>query len=510
MREISVEPSASRSECIGPYEILDTIGRGGMGQVVRGRDPRADRVVAIKILAGELAGDAEAVARFEREIAAVSSIHHPNVAEVLDRGLLSNGQPYIVMEFLDGPSLADLIRNRLDLPFSRVARLMREAAQGLHAAFKVKIIHRDVKPANLMLAADDTLKIVDFGLAKNLFENTFRTMPGAILGTPRYMSPEQGRGQSIDHRSDMYSLGASFYHLTAGQPPFEAETSVALMMMHIQTPLMPLYVINPHAPGDLCEVIHRLMAKDPNDRYADYDDLIAELRQVEMARRAKEEADRDAACGAAGSDWEKTIVLSARPDSPAPQTLTMNDGRVVVLPPEPIPPNRTALGRVVGLAAWFAILFALVTLLTRGKPEESTRRNSALGALIARIIYHEPVEDEKSGNEKLNQELELTRERMKTIYKDCLIFEARKGEFPRRAADLVGAGIVGSSEIVDGWGRPFAIYPVRRELISFGKDGAESTQDDFRLEPNGIFSALPVELQELDMEKAAQRDSQGS
>jgi len=205
MREIQVQivNDELQSSRIGPYEMIQVLGRGGMGQVYRARHCATGEEVAIKVLTPEMVEDPEAVARFQREAKVISSIQHPNVARVLDHGFWENGAPYIVMEFINGPSLAELIRNRAELPFSRIARLMTEAALGLQAAYKEKVIHRDIKPANLMLGENDMLKIVDFGLAKNLFENTFKTATGAVLGTPRYMAPEQGRGQTIDHRSDM-------------------------------------------------------------------------------------------------------------------------------------------------------------------------------------------------------------------------------------------------------------------------------------------------------------------
>ena len=500
MREIGTGVNDVQYNQIGPYEVVMLLGQGGMGRVFRARRPFDQASVAIKVMSGDLLNNPEIKARFKQETESLIGISHSNLARVLDNGMTEDGTPFIVMEFVDGPSLADLIRNRMEMPYSRIANLMVQAAQGLDAAFKHKIIHRDVKPANLMLGIDGVLKIVDFGLARNLFDTSSKAAEN-LLGTPRYMAPEQVRGQSVDHRTDMYSLGASFYHLITGQPPFEAETPQALMMKHIQSPLVPLYVINPEVPADLSEVIHRLMAKDPADRYQEYDDLIAALREVEMTRLAKEKAREQALAEKSRVEEPPTLIppdetTSARHDA---QPVNVDATKPRILEALEYPEEQKKSGIFLGpwiLVALFLLGLGIATLLLRESTDKAGVKRSGWAVLIGRVIG----KDEKAlQQEQANEYLEQLRSnvtRMQTVQAIVVEYELQKKEFPRDTDDLLQSGLAKPDDLLDAWDRPMQLYPLKKTIVSLGEDG-ESSSDDFIINSQGKFIAEPVALKEL-------------
>ena len=217
--------------------------------------------------------------RFEREAKAVSGISHPNIAHIYATGRFE-GRPYFVMEFIAGRSLGRILEEEGRIPGRRCLDYLRQAAEGLAEAHARGVIHRDVKPDNLMVDADDRLKVVDFGLAKRVEGDVSLTQADMVVGTPRYMSPEQATGGVADHRSDIYSLGATFYHLFAGQAPFDAPTPVAVLMKHVHDPLVPLHERVPQIPAGVSAIIDRMMEKEPAHRYQRYQDLIADVKRA--------------------------------------------------------------------------------------------------------------------------------------------------------------------------------------------------------------------------------------
>lgn len=538
MRTISLD-GEEQPRHIGPYEIMQVLGKGGMGEVYRARHAEYGVVVALKVMAAELVQDKEALARFQREAASLSAIEHPNIARVYEFGLSAEGAPYLSMEFIEGPSLADLIRNQVDFAhseesgqprWSRIARWMREAAEGLRAAYAHKIVHRDIKPANMMLTGKDSLKIVDFGLAKPLFEDSFRTATGTILGTPRYMSPEQGRGLSLDHRSDMYSLGCSFYHLICGQPPFEADTSMALMLKHIQAPVPPLYVARPDCPGDLAGVITRLLAKEPNGRYEDYDALIADLRQVEMARQAKElarmqdfspaQADPLAATSISprrgpgeAADLDSHTVLhgaGASPDGMGGFAASAPDSPSGIRRPPPIPaappPAKSSTLKIMALIGLvFVLALLLVTAMIQPPDTEGEEKKSGW-SILARKLLGKDKGGESQDDSELRKMIE-TRFALESLYPECQVFEARRGLFPSRLDALVEEGLVEQDDIFDPWGHEYLVFPSQRTLVSLGPDGVEKTDDDFRMISGKRLVEYPQKLRDYDEGIIAREDN---
>jgi len=280
-------PLAEQRE-IGRFKIDYILGRGGMGEVYKAFDPQSNRSVAIKILDTRGYEDADTLKRFEREAQAALVLDHPNIARFYGLEHDAQGRPIIVMEYINGRGLDQLLDLEPDMLFSTRVDYIIQTARGLENAYRRSIIHRDIKPGNLLIDGSGMLKIIDFGLAKSMWDNSNLTSSGLVVGTPRYISPEQGMGRNVDHRSDIYSLGATFYELVTGRTPFEGDTPLAIMMKHINSPLVPPYMINPKVPGDVSEIITKMMQKEPNQRYQDYEPLIRDLESAKIHRLAKE------------------------------------------------------------------------------------------------------------------------------------------------------------------------------------------------------------------------------
>ncbi len=266
------------------FEVVRLLGRGGMGAVYYGTDTSLERPVAIKVLAPELAHDPEVVARFEREARSQARLRHPNVAQIHfigeDRGI-----HFFVMEYLEGPGVDCLLAEGKPLPWAQALEYTIAAARGLRAAAAQGFVHRDVKPSNLMLDREAGIKVLDFGLVKNMLGDAQLTRDGAIIGSPLYMSPEQGRGGTVDLRSDIYSLGCAFYHMLCGQPPFSGPSPVGIISMHVTDKAPPANQVNPAVPEIVSNLVARMMAKDPDARPANYDELLATLEGARAERR---------------------------------------------------------------------------------------------------------------------------------------------------------------------------------------------------------------------------------
>jgi uncharacterized RDD family membrane protein YckC len=266
------------------FELVRLLGRGGMGAVYYGTDLSLDRPVAIKVLALDIAHDPEIVERFEREARAQARLRHPNVAQIYFIGE-DRGFHFFVMEYLEGPGLDAVLATGTPLPWREAVDYTLAAARGLRAALLQGFVHRDVKPSNLMLDNEAGIKILDFGLVKSMRGDAQLTRDGAIIGSPLYMSPEQGRGQVADHRSDIYSLGCSLYHMLGGRPPFQAPSPVGIISMHVTDRAPAVRDLNPQVPQVVAKIVERMLAKDPSERPSDYDELIFALEAARAPRR---------------------------------------------------------------------------------------------------------------------------------------------------------------------------------------------------------------------------------
>ena len=259
------------------YEIIGVLGEGGMSIVYKARHRYMDRVVAIKLLLEHLVNDKTAVARFEHESKAASSLSHQNIVTVHDFGMTKTGQAYFVMDCLEGESLADILEREVRLPLPEAVNIFKQTCDGLEHAHKKRVVHRDLKPSNLVLMRQDdgskVVKLVDFGIAKLLpIDGVARqsiTVTGEIFGSPLYMSPEQCNGKSLDQRSDIYSLGCLMYETLSGVPPIMGDTFVNTVVKHINETPAPFSQAAPDAqiPTQVEAVIMKCLAKNPEDRY---------------------------------------------------------------------------------------------------------------------------------------------------------------------------------------------------------------------------------------------------
>jgi serine/threonine-protein kinase len=293
---VEEEDIARLGTSIGNYRLDKILGRGGMGTVYAGEHIYIKRPVAVKILHPQFARYQEAIHRFLREARAATSINHANIVDVTDFGILADGPVYFVMEFLDGKSLEDLIEKEGAVELHRALNIANQIALALDAAHAVGVIHRDLKPDNIMLLkrpgrrdlvrmqpnqtwitereeSYDFVKVLDFGIAKVLVQDELlaETVQGAVFGTPEYMSPEAARGEDVDHRADIYSLGVILFDMLCGRPPFEAPQSSEVLSMHIHQPPPSPREFAPHREiTEMAEnVILKAMNKDPGRRYQD-------------------------------------------------------------------------------------------------------------------------------------------------------------------------------------------------------------------------------------------------
>ena len=278
----------------GRYRLEAEIGRGGMSTVYRAFDTVLERTVAIKLMHREIAADSDQLERFRREARAVAQLNHPHVVTVIDAGEERVGEagtdafgtPYIVLEHVDGETLKDIIRREGPLEVTRALAYAIEVARALGAAHERRIVHRDVKPQNILVSEEGGAKITDFGIARSLAEEGL-TMAGRVLGTTDYVSPEQALGHGVSGQSDLYSLGVVLYEMLTGGVPFHGETPVAVAMKHVREDVPDVQERRPHVSAATAAVLDRALAKDLGRRYADAGQMVRDLEDalaIEAAR----------------------------------------------------------------------------------------------------------------------------------------------------------------------------------------------------------------------------------
>src|SRR5213080_1739004 len=258
------EMNALVGRSLGQFRVVERIGSGGMATVFKAYQPTLDRYVAIKVLPAYHARDPVFVKRFVQEARSVAKLAHPNIVQIHDFGDQDN-VTYIVMEYVDGGTLKDRLKKPLPVP--EAVDYIIQAAEGLDCAHRNGIIHRDVKPANMLVRRDGHLLLSDFGIAKILEGTTNLTRVGTSIGTPQYMSPEQGTGQAVDRRSDIYSLGIVFFHCLTGRVPFTADNPLTITVKHLQDPLPVEMLRMAGIPSPIEQVVVKMAAKAPQDRY---------------------------------------------------------------------------------------------------------------------------------------------------------------------------------------------------------------------------------------------------
>ena len=285
------------------YEVGRLLGSGGMAEVFEGRDRLLARRVAIKVPLSQLAHDPDFAQRFRREAQAAASLSHPGVVAVYDTGS-ENGTHFIVMEYVDGRTLKDVIQAEAPLHPDRAAEITAGVCAALGAAHARGLVHRDVKPANIMLMRDGRVKLMDLGIARAAAGETL-TQTAAMLGTAQYLSPEQAQGQDVDYRSDLYSLGCCLYEMLTGTVPFRGATPVAIAYRHVREDPAPLRLLNPDVPQALEAVCLKAMAKRPEDRYQTAAELRADLQRARAGQRT---AAGPAAAAAATAAMATTVL----------------------------------------------------------------------------------------------------------------------------------------------------------------------------------------------------------
>ena len=328
---MSLQPGTT----LGRYQILEPLGIGGMATVYKAFQPALERVVALKVMRAGFAEDPEFVDRFRREAKAIARLRHPNIVQVYDFDE-ADGRYFMAMEYLEGGTLKDLVAKQ-SLPFEESAKTVAQVAEALSYAHGLGIVHRDVKPSNVILTSDGRAVVTDFGIAR-ILGATSHTQTGVGIGTPEYMSPEQGQGQPIDHRADIYSLGVMAYEMFTGRVPFNADTPLAIVLSHIRDPLPLPSSLEPRIGESTEQVLLKALAKDPNARYATARDLAAAL----TASLDEDEA-------------TPTIVVQ-RPMVPAAVRAT-----TVAPPAAPAPARRSTMPALFG-RAW-ALPAAIVAVL---------------------------------------------------------------------------------------------------------------------------------------------------
>lgn len=267
---------------VGNYKIIEKLGSGGMATVYKAHELSLNRMVAFKVLSSRLSEDAEYIKRFQREAQAAAKLNHPNIVQIYAIGE-EKGIHYFAMEYIKGKSLADIAKEKNILPPAEAVAIMKPVAEALGEAHKAGLVHRDVKPSNIMIDASGRPKVTDFGIAYVSEAKTKLTQEGSIIGTPEYLSPEQCEGKTVDARSDIFSLGVTLYEILSGKTPYQADTPVSTLMKIIKGNFLPLNEVNPNVPDSVVKVVEKMMETDPQKRYANTGELIDALTQVEQS-----------------------------------------------------------------------------------------------------------------------------------------------------------------------------------------------------------------------------------
>ncbi len=274
---------------LGHYRVIDELGKGGMGFVFRAEDVKLKRTVALKVMNQKIASTPNSRRRFIHEARAMAAVHHDNVATIFEVGE-SKGTPFMAMEMLKGSTLEEFNRDSDQLGFEKIIDFARQIARGLAAAHGNGIVHRDIKPANIWLETDkDRIKILDFGLALASTPVDHLAGRGAVIGTPGYLSPEQARSEPLDDRSDLYSLGVVLYELCTGQLPIQSKSVPGQLISILAHRPQPIGEINPDIPQPLCDLVHKLLRKEPRSRHSSAIQLEEDLNHVEQECHAKSE-----------------------------------------------------------------------------------------------------------------------------------------------------------------------------------------------------------------------------
>jgi serine/threonine-protein kinase len=355
------------------YEIEQELGSGGMSAVYKATDPNLKRIVAIKLIHPHLSKDTEFVRRFEVEAAAVAQLRHPNIVQVYDFD--HDGDTYyMVLEFVPGESLQQRLKRFSEggrkQTVSEIISISSKICDAVDYAHKRGLVHRDIKPANVMINVQDEPVLMDFGIVKIVGEKQ-HTATGAVVGTALYMSPEQIRGERPDHRADIYSLGVMLYEMLNGRPPFEADSAMTIMMMHLHDPIPDVLSLAPGTPAGFKTIIERALAKDPNQRYQSAGEMAAAIRQALTAPTAQSAGTMVEASPAhtavetprVTAAPEATYIEPAAPRPAAPQGTVAPAGARASGGRAAPPPAKKGINRTLLLGGGAAIILLLLCVI---------------------------------------------------------------------------------------------------------------------------------------------------
>jgi serine/threonine-protein kinase len=365
---------------LGDYRVLRRLGAGGMGQVYLAEQVSLKRKVALKILRPDLAADPSSLQRFKLEAESVARATHANIVQVYATGE-ADGLPYMALEYVEGRNLREYVTRRGPPDVLIGLSIMRQVASALQRAGELGIVHRDIKPENILVTRKGEVKVADFGLSRCLAGDRpppHLTQSGTTMGTPLYMAPEQVEGRPVDPRTDIYAFGVTCYYLFAGQPPFRGETAFEVALQHVRAEPAPLAAVRPDLPEALCAVVHKMMAKDPGQRYQTGRELLKDVVRL-----------RESLGGQTGAVLAPTVPVEAVPAATPPPAAT----------PAGVPPRRR--GRLPGLIA-----LSLVLALTAGALLAWYRRQ-ATAPSYAPVV---PPGDVSEAEEILKREQKLREE----------------------------------------------------------------------------------------------------
>jgi serine/threonine-protein kinase len=379
----------------GKYRIDERLSEGGMGKVYRGTHVLMDKTVAIKVLHPSLAADEKIVARFSREARAASRISHPHALSVTDFGEDEGGRVFLVMEYLQGKTLKEIIRQQGPMGLERVVEIIRQVGGALEAAHDQGVIHRDLKSENVMLlntSGADYARVLDFGIAKIMEPDggydAELTAPNLVIGTPQYMSPEQcSQSTTIDSRSDIYSLGIILYELLVGRVPFSGESSTAIMFKHMQEPAPSILEARPDVPPSIGDVVARALAKRPDERYQRVGEMIEDLTIAASISTGRAVPVPSSWAGASLEN-EPAEVLQDLPDEetivrPRIQPAVERAPITVRMSPMPSPPVRATFNPwkvLIPSAAGLLVIFGVIYAFTRDSQPAVSPQGSSLAA----------------------------------------------------------------------------------------------------------------------------------
>lgn len=386
---------------IGKYEIIEKLGRGGMAEVYKGYQKNLDRYVAIKLMHSFLISEQDFLKRFQQEARAMAALNHPNIVGVYDFDQYQEDTYYLVMEYVDGGTLKDMLegltKNKERLPLETAIRIAREVADALAYAHRRHMVHRDIKPANIMLDKDTGKALLtDFGIVKLVGGQTMGyTATGALIGTPAYMSPEQALGQSGDERADIYSMGVLLFQMVTGQLPYEADTPLAVVMKHVNSPTPMPISFNPEIPDALQAVILKAMAKIPDDRYATAAELAAALRQIDLSAPPPKKVDNYSTIAATQlvppeiAELDKPVQMPAVPKSTA---VSRPQAQPIELAEQPSAAPRRSPWLYAGIAAVLILVVVGGIFALNGRNGDTTPTVPAVAKAVATITAEPPTE----------------------------------------------------------------------------------------------------------------------